>query len=435
MDDAGTDSRGHSDVFTPEEAPVTNDLVAEHLRSMPSIYSRGLIYLTVSALLCGFLYSLLGQVDLVTECRGVATPGVHEIQVFSDRAGFVEELYVQEGQLLEAGAPILKIRTTTRISKSLSSGGVYYDAQILSFSTERERIRKAHDNRLSIAKLRLEQNGLLLESLASEIEFWQREIDFLGGILPNGQGSDQDSAGPATAYEPSNRARERARMQLQGLRSRREMAINEKEILSEELKEEEQDFNSQELFLENQIAALREQKEVDTRRQAPIEVQSVGDAPFSDTEFTGAPMEIAGVIKTPHGGTVSGLNITKVGEYVRESDLVCTLLPAEYPLHVDLTVTNRDIGFIETGMEIRYKFDAFSYADYGVLSGKVIAIAPSATEHPTLGLVYHVRGTLDLPYFEIQGKRHPLKPGMTATAELVTGKSRIISLLVRRLKG
>jgi len=68
------------------------------------------------------------------------------------------------------------------------------------------------------------------------------------------------------------------------------------------------------------------------------------------------------------------------------------------------------------------------------LHGKVSTISPSAVEDQTLGFVYHVHGTLEKPYFEIRGKKYPIKVGMTATAELVTEKKTVFSILFKKLK-
>ena len=144
--------------------------------------------------------------------------------------------------------------------------------------------------------------------------------------------------------------------------------------------------------------------------------------------------EEGNIIRSINSGTILELNFKNKGEYVRESDLLCTIVPAGDPLYMDITVANKDMGFIETGLEIKYKFDAFPYSDYGTLSGKVTAISPSAVEDKTLGYVYPIKGSLDTLYFEARGKRYPVKSGMTATAEIVTEKKSIFSMLFLKLK-
>lgn len=102
---------------------------------------------------------------------------------------------------------------------------------------------------------------------------------------------------------------------------------------------------------------------------------------------------------------------------------------------MDISVANRDIGFIEEEMDIKYKFDAFPYMDYGVIKGKVSAIAPSAVENEKLGFVYQIQGSLDSLSFEIEGKQYPIKVGMTATAEIVTERNTIFTMLFKRFRG
>ena len=114
--------------------------------------------------------------------------------------------------------------------------------------------------------------------------------------------------------------------------------------------------------------------------------------------------------------------------------MLCTILPTDSPLYMDIIVANKDIGFIKKGLDIRYKFDAFPFSDYGTISGKVSAISPSAVEDESLSFIYHIQGSLDKTVFEIKQERYPIRPGMTAVAELVTERISIFSLIFRRLR-
>jgi hypothetical protein len=48
--------------------------------------------------------------------------------------------------------------------------------------------------------------------------------------------------------------------------------------------------------------------------------------------------------------------------------------------------------------------------------------------------VYHLDGTLARNHFQIKGKQYDVRPGMTATAEVVTERKSIFSLLFRKLR-
>ncbi len=143
--------------------------------------------------------------------------------------------------------------------------------------------------------------------------------------------------------------------------------------------------------------------------------------------------EVISIVRARYAGTVAKIYFKNAGEYISESDLLCIILPAQRQFYMDIIVANKDIGFIERDMEIKYKFDAFPYTDYGVLLGRVSTISPSAIDDRTLGLVYHIQGTLTMTDFEIGEKKHLIKSGMTATAELVRGKKSIFSILFKKL--
>lgn len=98
---------------------------------------------------------------------------------------------------------------------------------------------------------------------------------------------------------------------------------------------------------------------------------------------------------------------------------------------MDIKVANKDIGFIEKGMIIKFKFDAFPFREYGFLSGRVVSVSPSSVDDKKLGYVYDVQGALDQAHYDIRGKRYPVKPGMTGVAEIVTEKKTFFSMLFK----
>jgi multidrug efflux pump subunit AcrA (membrane-fusion protein) len=140
-------------------------------------------------------------------------------------------------------------------------------------------------------------------------------------------------------------------------------------------------------------------------------------------------------IRAERAGTVLGLNVKETGSEVRASSILCSVLPSEGLLYMDIVVENKDIGIIEPGMAIKYKFDAFPQTEYGILSGAVRTIPSSAVEDRAQRFVFHLHGTLDDPYFEMKGKRYSIRAGMTAIAEITTDRRSLYSLLMRRMGG
>ena len=98
---------------------------------------------------------------------------------------------------------------------------------------------------------------------------------------------------------------------------------------------------------------------------------------------------------------------------------------------------NREAGFVEEGMPVQIKLDAYPYQDYGIISGKVISISADAEPHEQLGQVYRVNVELERDYISSNQQTIEFKAGQTATAEIVIRQRRIADILldpVRKLQ-
>jgi multidrug resistance efflux pump len=340
----------------PEEFPSKNTQVVEHLQRMPNIYSRGLIYIIVLLLFTGLLYSLFGEIDVVAECQAVVRPLTHKIRIMSDRNGYLEQIYVAEGQEVKPDMPLFLIR---------SRESLQHDAEV--------------------SRIKLEQNISTLKSIESEINYWRSEVNRLSKEYKDYQDLFEKEIISRMELNEKQSALGKAQTELKKFNAQKEIAENNNRILEEEIKKTEEE---------------REK-----------------------------------TILAENAGIISELYFKNTGEYIRESDLLCTIVPADSPLYMDIKIANKDIGFIEENMEIKYKFDAFPFMDYGVLRGKVTAIPPSAVEDTLLGWVYYVEGDLDEDRFRIDEKEYPVKVGMTATAELIIERKSIFARIFRKVGG
>jgi multidrug resistance efflux pump len=340
----------------PEEFPSENTLVIEHLQKMPNIFSRGLIYIIVLFMFTGLLYSLLGKIDVVAECQAIVRPMTHKIRIISDRSGYLEQIYITEGQEVKQDAPLFLIRSRELLQ---------HDAEV--------------------RRIKLEQNLSALKSVESELSYWRSEVNRLSREFKNFKDLFEKKIISRMELDKKRSELGKAQTEWKKLNSKKEITLNENMILEEELKKAEE---------EKQKTILAE-----------------------------------------NSGIISELYFKNEGEYIRESDLLCTIVPVDSPLYMDIKVANRDIGFIEKNMDIKYKFDAFPFMDYGILRGKVTAIPPSAVEDEMLGWVYYVQGDLDKNHFFISNKEYPIRVGMTATAELIIERKSIFARLFRNARG
>jgi multidrug efflux pump subunit AcrA (membrane-fusion protein) len=104
---------------------------------------------------------------------------------------------------------------------------------------------------------------------------------------------------------------------------------------------------------------------------------------------------------------------------------------------VEAHVANKDIAFIEKGSRAKLKFDAFPFQDYGVIEGTVIEVSPDSQPDKDLGSFYKVTIAPRQTEIVAKQKKIQLRPGLALTAEIVTERKSILSLILepfRKLK-
>lgn len=129
-------------------------------------------------------------------------------------------------------------------------------------------------------------------------------------------------------------------------------------------------------------------------------------------------------------GVVMELPAGDSGTVVGRGDVLCTLHPDDSGLKVNMKLSNKDVALVEAGMPMSLRLDAYPVADFGVVPAQVSAIGPVAHEDPQLGYVYPVSAELSRGWVETRGKRFPIRPGMTATAEIVVDRKSMLTTLV-----
>ncbi len=427
------------------DSPSVNYIVTEHLQRMPRIFSRGLIYLIVMILIAVLVYSLVSKIDIVVESDSVTRPASHIIKILSGRNGYIEEIFVTDGEMVREGASLFLVHSkealtyrgkVSELKSTIPLKKEYYDTKISSVEEELRQLESNLRNTLLVKKLKLEQNSISLDTVSSDLTYWQKEARIQSDELEDMKKLYDEGLVVMKDYHEIESKRERARTEVEKLNSKRGIGQKEKLIIEEEIEAANTDYQNRKSILEKAKKELGLEKKttiqtMENELRMNEEMMSIMD----DTSLESDQEKEQGtLIRAEKAGTIAELNFRNRGDYVTEQNILCTIVPKGSPLYMDITVHNKDIGFIEEGMMIKYKFDAFPYKDYGMLNGTVSVIAPSAVEGREDKFVYHVKGALDKDYFEINDKRYTVKVGMTATAELVTEKKTIFSSLFQKLK-
>ena len=142
-------------------------------------------------------------------------------------------------------------------------------------------------------------------------------------------------------------------------------------------------------------------------------------------------------IAAPTNGVVKNVRTTTIGAVLRQGDEILQILPTESALVLEVKLKPSDMNSIEVGLPVKIKFDAYDYAIFGSMNGKVIYVsADSLTEDTKMGpsAYYRVKIEISEPENQTAKSKHiPIRPGMTATVDIQTGKRSVLSYLSKPL--
>ncbi len=135
-------------------------------------------------------------------------------------------------------------------------------------------------------------------------------------------------------------------------------------------------------------------------------------------------------LRAPVTGIVQQLAIHSVGGVVTSAQPLMVVVPDSSLVTAEVSIANQDIGFVNQGQAAEVKLETFSYTKYGTVSATVDNVTADAVTDEKKGSYYPATLTLSQKDMLIDGKRIPLSPGMNVTAEIKTGKRRIIEFLL-----
>lgn len=135
----------------------------------------------------------------------------------------------------------------------------------------------------------------------------------------------------------------------------------------------------------------------------------------------------------PLFGQVQELIVTTIGCTVREAEQLMLIMSDEEQLEVDVFLQNKDIGFVRDGMDAEIKIHTFPFTKYGIIDGEITSISDDATVDEEQGLIYVMHLLMKQNTIFVKGKEVRLMPSMAVTAEVKTGKRRILEFFMASL--
>ncbi len=135
-------------------------------------------------------------------------------------------------------------------------------------------------------------------------------------------------------------------------------------------------------------------------------------------------------LRAPVAGTVQQLAVHTAGGVATEAQALMVIVPREAQVTAEVMLENKDIGFVRAGQAAEVKLETFPFTRYGTLAGEVVQVTQDAVQDDKRGAIFLASVRLKDPHIDVDGRRVSLSPGMNLTAEIKTGRRRVIEYLL-----
>ena len=402
------------------------------------------IRLTIWAIIAFFVFLVVwagfSSIDEVTRGDGKAIPSSKLQKIQNLEGGIVSELFVKEGQIVEAGAPLIRLDDTRFVSNAGET-----EALRLAMQLRVERLSAQVDDRplnipddvLKAAPSQAANERSLYESRRQQLK------DEVGGLQEQLVQRQQE-----LREFTSKQGQYRSQLSLQ----RQEInmseplvaqgAVSPVEVLR--LKRAEMETRGQldatTLAIPRAESAIKEvQRKIDeTRgkfRSEALTQLNEARTELNKAESTGRALEdrvSRTLVTSPVRGIVKQLLVNTVGGVIQPGSDMVEIVPLNDTLLVEAKIRPQDIAFLHPGQEAIVKFTAYDYTIYGGLKAKLERIgADTITDEDKKTTYYMITLRTDRSHLGTDEKPLLIIPGMVASVDIITGKKSILSYLLK----
>lgn len=397
---------------------------------------RRALWLIMALFSLALLWAWLGQVDIVAVAPGriVVSDRTKVIQPLE--AGVIRAIHVRDGDRVQAGQLLIELDPTLAAADSKgvqeqrrAAGQEQARASALLGALQAGRTPKAADPAVA-AQLAAEWSDInaKLAKLDAEAARRQAELETadamvgkLQATLPLAQQREADfqaltGQGFITGHAGQDRARERIEI--------------------------ERDLATQTARLKEVQAALAESHQA--KRAYLAETQRTLNDRQAKAAHDLAQLEQQGAKATqkeqitrltaPVAGTVQQLAVYSTGGVVTPAQTLAVVVPEGAQMTAEVVVDNKDIGFVNAGQKAEVKIETFSFTRYGTVPATVSWVTADAVNDEKRGAIFPATLRLEQTSLDIDGKAVKLAPGMVVTAEIKTGRRRVMDYLLSPLR-
>lgn len=171
-------------------------------------------------------------------------------------------------------------------------------------------------------------------------------------------------------------------------------------------------------------------------KQALVDLRSISSAtnPVSTTSETISLRRIG----APVAGTVLKLTASNLGQPVQAGTVIAEIVPTANDVIVKAFVSPTEISRITPEQPVKMQVSAYPYPEYGLVEGTITTISPDTVPcefaNCRISSGYRVDIQIPVSYLEKGDRHYTLQPGMVVTADIVTQREKLLTLILRKLR-
>ncbi|WP_105901333.1 HlyD family type I secretion periplasmic adaptor subunit [Vibrio gangliei] len=425
--------------------------------------TRIMLWAIVAFFIIAIIWASLTELDKVTSGSGTVIPSSQMQVVQNLEGGIVKQVLVREGQPVKKGQKLLLIDDTQARSDYQGKA-----SDIANMQAAQLRLRTQLDT-VNIDKSKAkrstdwENSVVINEALQPEFDekFKQEKPRLVARQLNEYHGniSNLENQLLVAKQQVTQKQREldENRSRYSNLQSSYNVANHEYQMTAPLAKDG--------VVPEIEILKLRRQL-IDTRRdltstkmQIPVAEAAVDEAIFkyldialkyrsdNQNELNKISAQLSSqsesqiglqdkvnrtVVTSPVNGTIQKIYINTIGGVIQPGMDLIEIVPTEDTLLVEAKIAPQDIGFLHPGLPALIKFTAYNFSSYGGLEGTVETISADTIQDDEGNSFYQVKIRTDESHLKgPDGTLLPIIPGMTASADIITGKRTVMSYLLK----
>ena len=403
-----------------------------------------IVRLTIWGVIGFFVFLLLWAhfaiIDEVTKGEGKAIPSSRIQKIQNLEGGIVAQIYVHEGQIIEAGAPLVRL-DDTRFASNVGET----EADRVAMELRVERLSAEIENRplnfSDAARKTVPNQASNEESLYQSRR--QQLTDEIGGLqqqLLQRQQEQREFASKQDQYRNSlNLLRQEISMSEPLVQ---QGAISPVEVLRLKRSEVETRgmLDGTTLAIPRAQAAISEvQRKIDETR-GKFRSEALAQLNEARTNLSKAQATSKGLedrvsrtmVTSPVRGIVKQMLVNTVGGVIQPGSDIAEVVPLDDTLLVEAKIRPQDIAFLHPGQEAMIKFTAYDYTIYGGLKGKLEQIgADTVMDEEKKNTFYIIKLRTDRSHLGTDEKPLLIIPGMVASVDIITGKKSVLSYLLK----